>query len=317
MALRVAEETKQGIYEGVQYVNYSNITLRPPTSQLKEENGPAAVKRGVQVEEKINTEILKIPICQVCSACTSDDGRLCERRLDVRRKLIAAEKAHPLMKDKTKPQKRKAEHGTKKPDKPAIKSSISTVKKNKMMRQADGQLKVRVTSQGNKRMSIPDELFPEFCRKISAAGTSSRTSLVNEFIEAHPTISARQVTLRLAEVTTRDRPACVPEAPPEKKKGPKFMFYLRPCFYKYLPEDERPDGWEQYAEVDQKAYDAEQAAEEKANSSTPKSTPNGSASPASSKVSETTSIVADGDETEEDDDDDSSSEPQAKKIRTQ
>ena len=312
MALRMAEETKRSIQDGVQYVNYSNITLKPPASATNETNGPAAIKRGVETEARVNAEILKIPACGLCSACTSEDGRLCERRLEARMKLVASEAQRPPLKDKKKAQKRKAEPGGKKLEKTVVKSSLSSVKKHKLMRRPDGQLKVRVTSQGNKKMSIPDDIFPEFCRKVGAQGNGSRNNIVNEFIEAHPTISARQVTLRLSEITVKKRPACIPEATPEKKKGPKFMFYLRPCFYKYLREDQRPPDWEKYAEEDQKLYEEEKLAKKNAPKSTNPSS--GTASPASSKVSEGTSNLADGDDTEEDD---VNSEPAAKKIRTQ
>lgn len=304
LALRVAEETRQSIFDGAQYVNYSNITLKPPPSAAKDENGSASIKHLVHVEARINTAVLKIPPCEVCSSCTSADGRLCEKRLEVRKKMLSAELKRTQPKENKKPQaakKRKLDPAPKKPAQPPPKLNV----KKKLMVRPDGQLKVRVTSQGNKRMSIPDELFPEFCRKIGPHGNASRTSLVNSWIEEHPTISARQVTLRLNDITTKHRPACVPEAPPEKKKGPKFMFYLRPCFYRYLREDQLAlvSGWEQIAEADAKEYEKEQKEKKAAPKSAPSS---GQASPAS-RISE----VADGDETEDED-----AEPPSKKPRT-
>ena len=131
----------------------------------------------------------------------------------------------------------------------------------KMMKTASGQIKARVTSQGNKRMAIPDEHFPEFCRRIGANGTGERMKLINQFAEEHPTVSVRQVTLKLGEITTKDMPPCV--KPPEKKQGRAFMFYLRPRFYKHLPADERPEGWERYAELDERAWEAERQAKKK------------------------------------------------------
>eukprot|EP00977_Amphora_coffeiformis_P010111 scaffold2357_cov167-Amphora_coffeaeformis.AAC.19 len=312
MALRVAEETRQSIFDGAQYVNYSNITLKPPPSAAKDENGASLLKQAIAIEARVNMAVLKIPPCRECAACTSADGRLCERRLEVRRKLVSSEEKRPhAIKEKKKAPKRKHEPSPKKPAQVPVKSAVS-VKKKKLMVRPDGQLKVRVTSQGNKRMSIPDELFPEFCCRIGANGNASRTGLVNEFVDENPTISARQVTLRLNEITTKDRPPCVPEAPPEKKKGPKFMFYLRPCFYKYLQEDQRPDGWEEYATADQILYDKEQW-DKKNDPKTSKSTASsGGASPTSSRMSVEGNGDADGDETEEED---AASEPPAKKAR--
>lgn len=132
-----------------------------------------------------------------------------------------------------------------------------------MMKKANGQLKPRITSNGNKRMSIPDELFPEFCHRIGAHGTGERVNVINQFVEDHPTISIRQVTIKLSEITTRDRPAWIPE--PEKKQGRAFMFYLRPRYYKHLPPHERPEGWEAYAEEDERKWQEEKvkAASEK------------------------------------------------------
>jgi hypothetical protein len=116
-------------------------------------------------------------------------------------------------------------------------------------------------------MSIPDELLPEFCRRISARGTSDRNKLINDFVVDHPSISVRQVTMKFVESVVRERPACVPDEPIPKiagKKGRVFVFYLRPRCYKYLPESERPDGWEKYAEEDEIAYQNELAAEAEA-----------------------------------------------------
>jgi len=315
IALRVAEETRQSIFDGAQYVNYSNITLKPPPSATKDENGASLIKQAIAIEARVNSAVLKVPPCRECGACTSADGRLCERRLEVRRKLIASEGKRPYaIKEKKKAPKRKHEPSPKKSVPIPVKSTIS-VKKKKLMVRPDGQLKVRVTSQGNKRMSIPDDIFPEFCRRIGANGNASRTSLVNEFVDENPTISARQVTLRLNEITTKDRPACVPEAPPEKKKGPKFMFYLRPCFYKYLQEDQRPDGWEEHAAADQILYDQEQLEKSNAPKVSLSTMSSGGASPTgSSRMSLDGNGFADGDETEEED---AALEPPAKKVRVE
>ena len=153
--------------------------------------------------------------------------------------------------------KRKSEKAASQAPKKAKTSSTGAKKKPppKMMKKANGQLKPRVTSQGNKRMSIPEDLFPEFCRRIGANGTGERMKLINKFAEDFPTVSVRQVTLRLGEITTRDLPKGIP--PLEKKGGRAFMFYLLPRFYKFLPEDERPEEWEKRAEEDERKYQEE------------------------------------------------------------
>ena len=126
------------------------------------------------------------------------------------------------------------------------------------MKTANGQVKQRVTSQGNKRMAIPDEHFPEFCRRIGANGTAERMKLINQFAEEHPTVSVRQVTLKLGEITTKTVPGCITQpAEREKKAGRAFVFYLRPRYYKYLPPEERPADWEKYAALDEQAWQEE------------------------------------------------------------
>ena len=126
-----------------------------------------------------------------------------------------------------------------------------------MIKKSNGQLKTRVTSNGNKRMAIPEELFPEFCRRIGANGTGERVAVINQFVEEHPTISIRQVTMKMSEITQRERPPWIPE--PEKKQGAgrAFMFYLRPRFYRYLAEDDRPDNWEEAAAEDEQKWQEE------------------------------------------------------------
>jgi hypothetical protein len=129
----------------------------------------------------------------------------------------------------------------------------------KMMKKPGGGMKPRVTSQGNKRMSIPDELFPDFCRRIGAHGTGERMKLINTFVEEYPHISVRQVTIKFQEVTTRTMPSWMPV--PEKK-GRAFMFYLRGRFYPLLPENERPANWEKYAAEDEALFKEEQVKKE-------------------------------------------------------
>lgn len=224
----------------MQYVNYSNITLKGPGGAAKNQFDKAVVS---DIETRINEEILRCPECGRCSACTEKTTRrkLCKDRLEVRDRLIASlcKKAPPSGPEKGKKtsKKRKAEPPTNSSKKPppsttasaaksaaavASKAAASGKKSPKlMMKKANGQLKPRITSNGNKRMAIPDDLFPEFCKRIGAHGTGERVNVINQFVEDHPTISIRQVTIRLSEITTRDRPTWIPE--PEKKQGRAFM----------------------------------------------------------------------------------------------
>ena len=97
---------------------------------------------------------------------------------------------------------------------------------------------------GNKKMSIPDELLPEFCRRIGANGTNERMKVINDFVKDYPKTSVRQVTLKFAELVTKEKPDYVEAL--EKKAGRAFSFFLRPKYYHLLPDNERPDEWEKY-----------------------------------------------------------------------
>lgn len=224
---------------------------------------------GTDVEARINKAVLHVPECGVCAACTEKTTRrkLCKDRLAVRQKLIASsfkdvqlpEQLEKAKKNNSK--KRKAENPT--PNTKKTKAYNSTGSKKTLSpkpatKSPNGQLKTRVTSNGNKRMSIPDDLLPEFCRRIGAHGTGERVNVINKFVEDNPAISIRQVTLKLSEITTRERPPWVPE--PDKKQGRAFMFYLRPRFYPLLPENERPEGWQDAAEEDERKWEEEKKA---------------------------------------------------------
>jgi hypothetical protein len=242
----------------LQYVNYSSITLKG----TGEDDGPPEIENG-EIEARINLGILGVPECGQCSNCTEKTKarKLCEKRLELRKRLIEEEtnKIYANGKGKHSGKKRKPDKMTQFPNPKKPKMAPAPKKKiPKMMKTANGEVKARVTSQGNKRMGIPDEHFPEFCRRISAQGTGERMNLINQFAEEHPTVSVRQVTLKLGEITTKDMPGCVTAVEREKKVGRAFMFFLRPRFYKYLPADERPEGWETYAEMDEKAWRDEQ-----------------------------------------------------------
>jgi hypothetical protein len=208
-----------------------------------------------------------VPECGVCNACTEKSIRrkLCKDRLEVRQKLIASTFKKVQLpgpeKQKKAAKKRKAEHSPNSSNPKKAAKVTNNNNKNKkspklLMKKANGQLKQRVTSNGNKKMAIPDDLFPEFCRRIGAHGTGERVNVINQFVEDYPTISIRQVTMKLSEITTRERPPWIPE--PEKKQGRAFMFYLRPRFYPLLPEDERPEGWEAAAAEDEVKWKEEQ-----------------------------------------------------------
>jgi SWI/SNF-related matrix-associated actin-dependent regulator of chromatin subfamily A member 5 len=283
--LNVAEETRQAILRGdqvrinastiakffcslisflfVQYVNYSNITLKSggPNANSEQET-PIELENG-EIEARINLAVLRVPECGQCRNCTdkSQTGKLCEKRLEERTNLFATEMNKieiEFKADKKKGKKRKNDPSTTFHAPKKMKMAPGPKKKApKLMKKANGQLKPRVTSQGNKRMAIPDELFSGFCRRIGAKGTGERMKLINHFAEDNPTVSVRQVTLRLGEITTKDLPGCI--EPPEKKSGRAFMFYLRPRFYKHLSPDELPEGWEKYAEEDESKWQQEKA----------------------------------------------------------
>jgi hypothetical protein len=283
---------------------------------------PLELENG-EIEARINLPVLAIPECGQCQNCTekSTAPKLCEKRMEVRLKLVAQEKATVLAEKGKKGKKRKHDKVTQFPNPKKTKASPSSPapslaaeseskkkKATKMMKTANGQVKPRVTSQGNKRMSIPEEHFPDFCRRIGANGTGQRMNLINKFSEENPTVSVRQVTIRFGEVTTKDRPACikpVENKDKEKKVGRAFTFYLRPRFYHYLPPDERPENWETYAAMDEKAWEDEQT-NRKRKQTTLSERAESAASLASDKVDSASNMspsvggsVADGDETED------------------
>ena len=271
-----AEETRQAIFRGDQYVNYSSITLKSATAPVgKDEKAGPTIQDGIEIEQYINPLVLKVPACRQCGNCNTNT-KLCIRRLEERERLLTKETVKRLGTEGVKKVKKRkhvetlaTSSATAAPKKVAS-SSTDTIKpveppkkkKKLLMQKADGQLKVRVTSQGNKRMTIPEEVFPEFVRRVGL-GTGERVSIINQFVDDYPTISARQVTLKFTEICTKDRPGCVPpELTPKKKKkmGRTFMFYLRPCFYRHLDPDVRPPGWEPYAEADEIEWQRELAA---------------------------------------------------------
>ena len=122
----------------------------------------------------------------------------------------------------------------------------------------------RVTSLGNKRMSVTDEILPELCRRIGVQGTNKRMEIINQFALDYPDASVRQVTIKFGELTVKARPPCVHERPIEKikRKGKSAQFYLRPMMYRLLPAEEQPQcDWNIYAEEDEKVWQKEKELE--------------------------------------------------------
>ena len=286
--LLLADETRQGIIRGDQYVNFSNINLRGGTKfttaggEYTFEVLPE-LESGV-IEARISKAILSIPECGQCDNCVNKGTvrRLCVKRLEERRRLIRLETKAVLKKmgkptNNIKPgmitisaavpkkDNKSSSSSNSKKRKPEAKDGDAAAKKaktalapkkksTKMMLTANG-MKPRVTSQGNKRMSIPDEAFPEFCRRIGPYGTGERMKLINQFAEDYPETSIRQVTLKLGEITCKEPPACVDMT---GRKVRAFMFYLRPRYYRHLQSEDRPDNWEKFAALDDQLWEMEE-----------------------------------------------------------
>mmetsp|Transcript_746 Transcript_746/g.1805 ORF Transcript_746/g.1805 Transcript_746/m.1805 type:complete len:1548 (-) Transcript_746:262-4905(-) len=287
--LLMAEETRRGIIRGDQYVNFSNINLKGGTkfTTAGGENTFEVLpelESGV-MEARFNKSILAIPECGQCDNCVNKGTirRLCVKRLDERQRLLRNETKAVLKKmgkstaniipgmittssavpkkdnkssSSSSSSKKRKPDSTDADDRNAKKAKTAPAPKKKspkMMMTANG-MKPRVTSQGNKRMSIPDEAFPEFCRRIGPYGTGERMKLITQFAEDYPETSIRQVTLKLSEITCKEPPACVDMT---GRKVRAFMFYLRPRFYKYLYPEDRPDNWEKFATFDDQLWEME------------------------------------------------------------
>jgi len=310
-ALDIAEDTRQSILDSSQYVNYSNITIKPgtPATTGQDPKNGMTIKDGIEMEASINLKVLAVPPCRQCEHCTTSNTKLCLKRLEVRNKLIQEAKELSRKRTGIEPVKKKIKKRKNElsPNKSAEQSPAAPPKKKlKTMLKPDGRSKPRNTSQGNKPMAIPANIFPEFCRRIGASGTGGRMKLINKFVEDYPHISVRQVTLRFCDITTRERPECVTEIKvPPKKVGRAFMFFLRPAFYKYLPESERPTDWERYAVEDEKLYQQEQEERARRPKSASKSEP-GSVEDSKMELS--------GDETEDDSDQKSAASPSTTKT---
>lgn len=268
---KLADETKKSILRGDQYVNYSTITLKSGgLHALGNRNSDEVLIMGTELEAKINSQILQVPLCGKCSACIDKKSRkLCIKRQELRNKLINEYEAklnesYPKVKQgkekKEAPKKRTREVSFSLKAKSPVKKEGESVKK-KIPRIFTGSSIVRANSLGNKRMSVPDELLPELCSKIGANGTRERMKTINDFVMAHPTTSIRQVTMKFSEITTKDLPKCVPQ--PDKAKGRAIHFFLRPRLYRLLPQDARPNNWEKYTEEDDLLWKEECITKEK------------------------------------------------------
>lgn len=239
----------------LQYVNYSNITLKAGGPHTQGNNSEI-IRREINREAVINSQILKIPLCNECKHCTDPTSKkLCLKRLEVRNKLLQ---------DKSIPRMVSVKSNGSSATKKIIKKSTGAIgnakgtslslqgsqgksgkdAKKKPLRPSIGENN-RGNPLGNKKMSVPDDLLPDFCRRIGARGTNERMKVINSFVKDHPKTSVRQVTLKFAELVTKDKPDCVEAL--EKKSGRAFSFFLRPKFYHMLPENERPENWEKYA----------------------------------------------------------------------
>jgi hypothetical protein len=260
----LADQTKQSILRGDQYVNYSHITLKAGGLHITKD-GAMSDLDGIDMEAYVNKSVLSIPECGDCKSCR--DGKvkkLCIKRLEVRNKMLVefnmkmkewvstCKHDSNLMKNSMKdkkdrlywPRKRSREESL---DRTSTNGTASAKKSKKKISPPGNPL-------GNKRMSVPEELLPEFCKRIGVNGTSKRMQTIEEFVRDYPTVSIRQVTFKFAELTTRDLPGCVDKPEKPKGKGRAFTFFLRPRFYHHLPEEDRPTSWETFAKEDELLY---------------------------------------------------------------
>ena len=235
--------------------------------------GGVDVEKGVLIESKINPLILQIPVCNNCKNCLEPGitRKLCVKRMRARVRLVKEALADPTLVDKANAKRKLAategvkekDGGTKLPytgkkkgPKPKQKETPDSLKEsNKFTSKKSPTFGGRSNSLGNKRMSVPEDLVPELCRRIGAHGTNKRMQVITDFARDHPTTSVRQVTFKFSEVVTRVIPACA--GAPEKRFGRAVSFYLRPRFYHYLPVEDRPKNWEKYAKEDELAWKEE------------------------------------------------------------
>ena len=256
----LANETKKCIKRGDQYVNYSHITLKAGGQHITQ-GGNLATIDGVDMESYVNKHVLRVPECGKCkSCCDNRSRRICLRRLDARNQKIAE------FNIKVQEWFKIHGHNIKKEE---TKDNTRQYWPRKRLTPTDGMQKSKGTSLlktkvsppgnplGNKRMAVGKEIIPDFCRRIGANGTRKRMNTINEFVKDYPQASIRQVTFKFSELSTKDRPLCIPKPEKPKGKGRAFTFYLRPRYYHLLPEDERPKDWERYAKEDELKWQEE------------------------------------------------------------
>jgi len=183
---------------------------------------------------------------------------MCAKRREVRRDLIEEEMIRvPIHKPTVEEIKKMKPSGNiykpvKERKKPGRKKGWS-----KAMDASPDYKKPKGQSKGSVPMALPERLMPEFCGLISANGTHKRNDVINDFIARHPGTSARQAMIKFTEMTTKDRPTCVPLPGKKIGKGRAVFFYLRPRFYHMLPDAERPDGWEAESMADEVLWQEE------------------------------------------------------------
>lgn len=271
----IESKTHEGIMRGDQYVNYSNITLKSGGLHITE-NGTLTDLDGVDMEAYVNQAVLSVPECGECQCCMDrTDRALCVKRLAVREEKIkefdmklrewvknGAKRTRTLEKDRKDGNR---QYWPRKRGSDAF-SAKSIDGKDKGTSVFKRKISPPGNPLGNKKMAVPDELLPDLCKRITAAGSRKRMQVIQEYSKAHPAVSIRQVTFKFADITTKDRPGCVPKSEKPKGKGRAFIFYLRPRFYRLLPEEERPEDWERYVKEDEVLYQEEKrkAKEEKA-----------------------------------------------------
>lgn len=282
---KLADETRESILGGAQYVNYSNITLKAGGPHSGEED----VAGVYDVEKEIASAILQVPKCGACASCMDDlSTKLCANRLERRLEVLADAEAKLM----------KADGGKRKSSAKKRPVSIESAKnpapaKKQKKKPASSLAKTNPNHKGSIRMAVTDELLPELCRRIGSNGTNKRMKTIEEFSRDFPGASVRQVTFKFAEITTRDRPSCVTAKPERSGPGRSFDFYLCPRLYHLLPEDERPQDWETFASADEIRYKEEllKDGEEKGKTDKPTKTANGDEkSSIGSVASETDSI---------------------------
>ena len=186
---------------------------------------------------------------------------MCAKRRSVRREMIEEEMIHvPTVNDYPEPTKSgKPSHSShklvplKERKKPGRKKGW-----NIALESSPDYKKPAGASKGSVPMSLPERLIPEFCRLISAGGTIKRAELIADFCNDHPETSQRQATKKFSEMITKDKPACVPKPPKYTGKGRAVRFFLRPRLYHMLPEEDRPDGWEEAKEADEVLWTEQQ-----------------------------------------------------------